>query len=192
MGRVEPTQTALAIAMTKGTGLYPRDLLMRQMSGGIYDIFDENGRNYQVRQRFTETVVFQGVILELTASLSLPSGVGVFPDWPLPVLDTAGFWDLLNPKFITIPAGINVVELFAGATTTGTTALFEAAIFAAVLPLPAESTGQGFNVNAKNAITGPITVNPGDQFRVRFTSSNANATRTDRRAFFALNVLDAD
>ena len=192
MGRVAPTQTALAIAMTLGTGLYPRDLLMRQMSGGLYDIIDEDGINVQIRQRFRETKVFQGVILELTGTHTFIAGAASFVTWPLPVLDTLGFWDVTQPDRITIPVGINVVEMTAGLVLTPDGNRFDVLILPVSGAVGVEANGIGQNVNSKIAHSGPWKVTAGEQFRVRGFSNATRTTATFRRQFFTLNVLDAD
>jgi hypothetical protein len=192
MGKVAPTQSALAIRMTLGTGLYPRDLLMRQMSGGIYDIIDEDGRNYKVRQRFRETKVFQGVILELAVMKTFTANIASFVTWPLPVLDTLGFWDVTQPDRIIIPEGINVVEVTAGLAVTPNGARLLTSIFKTALPLAGESSVIGQNLVSGQAFSGPIPVVVNDIFRLRGFCNATRTTDANRRQFLALNVLDAD
>lgn len=187
-----PSQMALAIDMTKGTGLYPRDLLLRQMSGGIYDIITGEGVNYQPRSYFRESKVFQGVVLELDAPMTFAAGVRVFPIWPLPILDTLGFWDVGDPSWITIPAGINVVELFTGFMLTPSGQGFDLAIWNQVPKVMGETFNSGLTLSGGVALTGPIPVVEGNQFRIAAISDQTRDTDPTRRNFFSLNVLEAD
>ena len=190
--QVEPTQQALAIAMTKGTGLYPRDLLLKVMSGNLYDMIDEDGVNIQIRQRFRSTVVFQGVILELVVMKTFTANVASFVTWPLPVLDTAGFWDVASPTLITIPPGFNVVEVSGAISVTPNSGKLLVSIFKTALPLAGESSNIGFNLISSQAQSGPIPVIAGDTFSLRGVCSATRTTDANRRTYLALNVLDAD
>ena len=185
-------QIKLAMIMTKGTGLYPRDLLLRQMSGGIFDIHMEDGRHYLPRTFFRETKMFQGVILELDVMITFTANTPRFVDWPLPVLDTAGFWDVAAPSFITIPEGINVVEVTAGISVTPNGGKLLTSIFKTALPLAGESSVVGQNLISGQALSGPIPVVAGDVFRLRGFCSLTRATDANRRTYLSLNVLDAD
>jgi hypothetical protein len=111
------------------------------MSGGIYDIFTGEGEHYLPRTFYREKTVFQGVILELAAPTTFFANVSKFVVWPLPVLDTLGFWDVANPTFITIPEGVNVVEMSAGLTITPDGGKFECLIFGSTTPGMAQSDG---------------------------------------------------
>ena len=123
--RLWPDQIKLAMIMTKGTGLYPRDLLLRQMSGGIYDIFTGDGVHYRPTSLPREDVMFQGAILQLDANQVLPIQAFTKISWPLPVLDTMGFWDMAQPTRLTIPEGVEVVALSAGWVSVESEALGE-------------------------------------------------------------------
>jgi len=187
-----PTQMVQAIAMTKGTGLYPRDLLLRQMSGGMFDIIDEDGVNYQPRTDRRETVVFQGVILQLATPITFVANIAQFVTWPLPVLDTLGFWSAGAPTLITVPPGINVVELHCGISVTPNSGNLLQSIFATALPLAAETSNEGWNLISGQASSGPVPVIAGDVFSLRGVCSKTRTTDPNRRTFLALNVLDAD
>ena len=190
--RVWHEQIKLAMIMTKGTGLYPRDLLIHQMSGGMYDVYMEDGRHYLPRAFFRETKMFQGVILELDVMKTFAANVASVVSWPLPVLDTLGFWNVAAPTLITIPEGINVVELHGAISVTPDSGKLLATIFKTALPMAGESTTIGFNIISCQAASGPIPVVAGDTFWLRGVCTLTRTTEPSRRTFLALNVLDAD
>ncbi len=190
--RVEPTQQNLAIRMTKGTGLYPRDLLLRQMAGGIYDVIRSDGRAIQARKRFRETVMFQGVILELAAPQALPALTRTTFTWPLPVLDTLGFWNAGAPTRITIPAGVEIVaftggwaDVSAGPGAGMATQIFKNGAFFA--KAATTNTGSPAMVIARGAT--PVIA--GDFFELNVLPNLAQLAAGDTRTFFTLNVLQA-
>lgn len=191
--RLEPTQQNLAIAMTKGTGLYPRDLLLRQMAGGIYEVILSDGQVVQARKRFRGTVMFQGVILHLLVNQVLVPNVATLITWPLPLLDTLGFWNAGAPTRITIPDGIQVVEFDAGWGGVVSTPnqrqrveIFKNGIIYRVQ--------DGFSVSTPNQTvsSGPDVVNVGDFFEVKIFCPLAQSAFGANRTFFTLNVLQAD
>ncbi len=190
---VEPTQQNLAIAMTKGTGLYPRDLLLRQMSGGMYRVITADGREIKPAKRFRETAVFQGAILELSAAQSLPAGANTPIIWPLPVRDTNGFWSAATPTLLTIPDGVGVIAIEAG--------------WRATLSLPNNNTSPNIlhngvltavsaariSGNSAGVVTkGAVIVVPGDTLEFRIFTSAANFAEGGPQTHFTLNVLEAD
>ena len=185
-------QIKLAMVMTKGTGLYPRDLLLGQMSGGIFDIHMEDGRHYLPRTFFRETKMFQGAILQLDAPRALPANTIVTFSWPLPILDTLGFWDVATPDRLTIREGVEVVELFAGWAAVG------AAGTNRNLTLIYKNGGllRGINwqsiLDPNDAVaTGPLKVDPGDFFQAKALYGSATSALGNERTFFSLNVLGA-
>jgi len=189
---LQPTQMSLAIDMTKGTGLYPRDLLLRQMSGGIYDLYDENGRHYLPKTDYRETKVFQGVILQLAATTVFTANIAKFLTWPLPIIDTLGFWSVSAPTLITIPEGVTMVELHCGISVTPDSGNLLTSIFATSLPLAAETSNEGWNLISGQASSGPVPVIAGDTFSLRGVCSKTRTTDPNRRTFLSLNVLGAD
>ena len=189
---VEPLQQNLAIAMTKGTGLYPRDLLLRQMAGGTYTMLQPGGREIIPRRLFREKKMFQGVILEFTATQNLPGLVNTILVWPLPVIDTLSFWSAGNPTRITIPAGIEAVEFtggwadVSGGPVTGMQTSFR--------KNGTEYTRAGTTGTGSPAMTiarGPTPVALGDFFEMAVRPNLAQVAAGDTRTFFTLNVLQA-
>lgn len=190
--KLEPSQQALAIAMTLGTGLYPRDLLLRQMSGGIYDLFTGDGVHYQPRSFFRETVMFQGVILEKTAPQTLPIAALTTLSWPLPVIDTLGFWNVAAPTRITIQEGIEVVEFSAGWGSVASIGNIVTVIVIMKDGVVVKVSGATISGNQANVVvSGPWKVEDGDFFEAAIFVSKASQTTGTAQTFFSMNVLQA-
>lgn len=191
--RVDPRQQALAIAMTKGTGLYPRDLLVKSMAGGIIDIIEADGSNPQPGRRFRETKVFQGCILQLTSNITFTANIALFPSWPTPVKDTLGFWDISAPTEIKIPAGVNVVELVGQIAVSPDPGSFDLHIarISDGLVVAADNSDTWLQMGM-SCQTGPMVVTAGDRFRLRGVTAVTRSTTLSRRNYFSCNVLDAD
>ena len=191
--RIEPTQQNLAIAMTKGTGLYPRDLILKQMSGGLYDIVFEDGTNPQYARPFRETVVFQGAILELTANQNIPVGVVHPITFPLPVRDTALFWSAANPTRLTIPVGMNIVMLTCGWGSVDIEPTNDSRTFISkngVTGIGQVKTRTG-RVGTTSTL-GPLTVVTGDFFELEILQNQVGPVAAAAGAYLTLQVLDAD
>jgi len=185
-------QQNLAIAMTLGTGLYPRDLLLRQMAGGIYHLITQDGREILPNRRFLETVVFQGAILELTSNLVLPAAVPVTVIWPLPVRDTNGFWNAGFPTRLTVPADVTVIELSVGSVATQVfTNEYRTDIIDQFAKVVARIQITTVFPMGSTASTGPMVVTPGDFFEVSLQHNSGATLQAASRCFFALKVLEA-
>lgn len=189
---VEPTQQNLAIAMTLGTGLYPRDLLLRQMAGGMYELIASNGQILESRRRWRETVVFQGAILENTAVQVLGTSVWRALIWQLPVIDTQGYWNVANPTELTIPEGVEIVGVAVSLAAVGAGA--EANMTMRILL-------NGVDVGSiKTRITGflrlscargGMVVLPGDIVTVEVFVDQARSSQADPSTSLTLTVLQA-
>lgn len=181
---------AAAIELTKGTGLYPRDIMLRAMSKGLIDFVDENGVLIQNRERRIEPVTFQGAWTRPTANITIGTGAFVAPNWPLPVIDTFGFWSAGQPDRFTIPAGFEIIQLHAAATQSTGAGGRMVAFFEIVggAPFGGASTENPTTVTIA-AASGPIVVQEGDQVRVKFFMQNGGTIGSTGVSFFALTVL---
>ncbi len=189
---IEPTQQNLAIAMTLGTGLYPRDLILKQMSGGMYELITDDGQVIPARKRFRGPKVFQGLILQLTANAVLTINIVNTIVWPLPVLDTDGFWNAGDPTKITIPAGIDVVTLAAawrGIASAGVHRQISLINHNGVITTATDWTADGNP--AGGTVRGALVVAEGDTFDFGILCSKAASARGDEGTFFTLTVLQA-
>lgn len=178
--------------MTLGTGLYPRDLLLRQMSGGMYAVILSDGREIEPRKRFLEDKVFQGAILEKDATQSIPISLTTIISWPLPVLDTNGFWNAGAPTRLTVPAGVEIVEIvcgWRGVTNVGNS-LSILLIMRNGISITRLEVGTS-GAPAGTITRGPIPVVEGDYFEFALFLTKANTVFGDLRTFMSLNVEQA-
>jgi hypothetical protein len=189
--RVAPSQQKIAIEAVKQTGLYPRDVLLNAMSGGIFEPIRQDGQIIRMRKPFLEDVVFQGAILNLDSVKTLPVGVYTTIIWPLPVLDTAGLWSIANPERLTIPAGVNVVRIEAGwhksnLVQTGTVvpAIRKNGVWISRFPHRSEGWPGG------NVVSGARVVEEGDYFDFQIFVEDASETGEFQECFFSLQILD--
>ena len=181
---------AAAIHATRNTGLYPRDVIVRAMGTGLIDIIEPDGTLVQYRQDGIEPVSFQGAILELVTPIAIPASTVVIMTWPLPVIDTASFWDISAPTRITIPFGVTVVDV--------SIRTFEALSKTGQLIVLAYKNGAslgraGYNAAAHHGeswSSGPLSVVEGDyfEFGVYMTYSGGSAQAGGLTAF-SINVL---
>lgn len=190
--RADPGQQTIAIRATKGTGLYPRDLLIALMSGGMVDPIFPDGSVVQAARQFRRKIMFQGVILQLVANQALIPNVATLITWPLPVLDTAGFWNVAAPDRLTIPAGIEVVKINAGWGGVVSTPnqrqrveIFKNGAFYRVQ--------DGLSVSTPNQAvsSGADAVLAGDFFQVKLFCPIAQSAIAGNRTYFTLDVLQA-
>lgn len=162
----EPSQMAKAIAMTKGTGLYPRDLLLRCMAGGIIQPVTASGRVMQVMRKVVTPVSWQGFALNLNANWNIGIGVSGSPDWPLPIRDSLGFWSVASPKLITIPPGVDWMQINASGMCP---VLFNGNLTCFIVRSDGKHMARNDNVGNSNhgvsCTTGPIPVVAGETFQ---------------------------
>lgn len=190
--RIVASQQNMAIAMTLRTGLYPRDLILRQMAGGMYDIVLPDGREIRYRRFFRETKMFQGCSVELLASVAITANVQRTIPWPLPVLDTAGFWDVASPTRFTIPAGIEIVSFTGGwkAANTGSQ-VREIILILKNGAVWAESDCRSWATPSTTISRGATPVIAGDYFELAVEISQGLDLPGDQRTFFTLNIEQA-
>ena len=187
------SQQVAAIEMTKGTGLYPRDLLLKCMSGGIIAPITAEGRELQYRRQRVDPVAFQGFVLRLTADQNI--GLSSFTPiiWPLPYRDTAGFWDVTQPDRITIPPGVTMIQMFSQHLASGA---WNGQAIAQIKDPAGVSWGRGDNVgNTSHGLacgTGPIVVTPGQQFQnLAWNNVWGILQGTQQNTWFAGVVMEA-
>lgn len=181
-----------SIKAARGTGLYPRDILIKAMGTGLFDAIDEDGNFITKRWDFWEPVMFQGVFSQLASNVSLPGGVLVTVQWPLPTLDTMSFWDAANPTRFTIPEHVEVVELTFTTMSTGSAGGAHVMyIRKNGTTLVARLEWSGSSFFSQSLKTVPLAVSPGDYFEAEAFSSNSMTLVAGDAAAFGLNVLQA-
>lgn len=191
MPYIDAGQMSLAIDAAKGTGLYPRDIIMNAMAGGFLEFEMPDGRLIKYRKPFLEDVMFQGCTLQKDATQTLVASAFTTLTWPLPLFDTAGFWNIAEPTRITIPANVSIVRLSgffapnAGLTTS-------------VLAIDINKNGTKIvrfqNTNSSSpfsgVFSGPRDVVEGDYFELVIWADVAQTTSPDPTTFFSLEVLE--
>lgn len=186
------SQQVAAIEMTKGTGLYPRDLLLKCMSGGIIAPITAEGRELEYKRIRVDPVSWQGFALNLQANWTIGVGVLGAPDWPLPTRDDLGFWSPANPSYITVPPGVNWMQFYAGGMCT---VVFNGNLVvlirdnAVVDHCRAEAGGN--TSHGATVSTGPVPVVAGQIFQANwFFTGGGTLEGTNRNTFFAGVVLE--
>jgi len=181
-----------AMMASKGTGLYPRDVLMMQLTRSNVVIEDEPGHLLTQRTQGIWQVSFQGARLELAANTSLPTNTEVTPAWAMPIIDTAGLWAASNPNRLVIPGGVNIVRVEAGMNLTAILSVtLHVRVFLNGVRIANVSMGPANTAAGPNVSTGPLPVEPGDIIEARFqSSSNATLAKVDP-TYLSLEILDA-
>lgn len=191
--RVDPHQAKLAIEVTKDTGLLPRDILMAAMAANLYDLELEDGRIITKRPNRLYPVMFQGFMLQLAVNQVLPLNTLTTLAWPLPVRDTAGFWNPAEPDRITIPPGVKQMIFFAGwQGALGSNARH----FLQIRNPPniqSARTDHPDGANCSLAIsTGPVEVTPGEQWTWEIFQSGHYDAIGFPSTFFSGQVIGTD
>ena len=184
-----PSQQRMAIEATKGTGLYPRDLLMKSAAGGLFSLSLPDGTKITPRRKAIYMAGFQGARLRLNSNQSAPQGSNLFIGWDAPDVDTAGMWDVANPDRLTIPTGVNLVEITAGARlTSGSGDVFYAIRRNDGVDVAMVQTTGGM-VGRVAFTTGPLAVLPGQYFRLRlFINSQSRTIEAATGTWFAATI----
>lgn len=181
-----------AIDWTKGTGLYPRDLVTMALKGNLAEMVFEDGSTVKGRTEELECLVFNGAVLELDADVVLAASVVLAPVWPLPVVDTFSFWNAGIPTVLTIPTGVSMVQLtMGGRISSGALNGYLGFITDKAGSVVAMQESQAVGFQSVTVNTGPMPVRGGDFFTANFLSVLSRTLRSTDRPFFSLQVLEA-
>jgi len=182
-----------AIQATKGTGLYPRDVLMAGMGAGLVDLIDPVTGPVTYKRQGLYPVSFQGAILPKTANQAIGAGVYTAVTWALPNIDTAGIWNGGVPSRLTIPPGVNVVRVEGQLSCTVATAVLTAVrLLKNGATALADNRYGSIERGACFFDSGAIVVANGDylEFQVNYAAARTLAGGLLCRA--NLEILDAD
>lgn len=133
---------------------------------------------------------FNGAIIRPTVTVNVAAGVPTVPSWPLPVLDTFGFWSVANPGRFTIPAGVEIIRLDANAVALASTTqrIFVRFVHNGVFRGAYTNYGAAGTAGA-NTSSGPMVVNAGDFVELSvFLQLTAQLAGTGD-TYFSLTVL---
>lgn len=181
-----------AITLSKGTGLYPRDVQMMAMTGGLFAIPTESGAVLQHKRVGLYEVSFQGAYTEFATPQTLPGSPISSIVWPLPLINTIGAFDPGQPTRFTIPDGVNIVRLSTGLSIPGGLSF---RMFLAIRKNGTTSVAQidynGSDNRSAAVVSGPIPVVTGDYFEVLYFCNKSTTYQPGPTCHFALEVLDA-
>jgi len=190
--RAHGSQIAQSMKITKGTGLYPRDLIIRAIGVGLIDVIEEDGQVSTYRQGGIEPVSFQGAIVQLAAPIAVPPNTTTVMTWTLPLKDTGLFWSVANPTRLTIPADVTIVRLTARS-------LERVSRNGQMIVLVAKNGAAEFGRSGFNAIafhgeswhSGAIVVVPGDYFEMSLFMTYAGNAPAGDLTQFSIEILEA-
>jgi len=190
MNQVDPSQMKIAIEAAKGTGFYPRDLLMNAISGGIIEVVFPDGVVLTSSQYFLEDVVFQGARVVRTSNLTIPNATLFTVDFESPILQTTPIWDAGNPERLTVPVGVSVVSVESGLQSL----VNQSGLWVHQIEdqTGVRYTGAGsefFGFRNIYASTGPIPVVAGDYFVVKTFTVGARQLTAGPGVFFSMTLL---
>jgi len=120
--RCDAGQMIEAMERTKGTGLYPRDLLAKFIPPCPLLITTPDGTAITKEQPGVFPVAFQGARVERTTAQTLAAGVLTTMIWQAPIIDTAALWSAGAPTRLTVPPGVSKIRIEAGLITNSATA----------------------------------------------------------------------
>lgn len=190
--RAPGTQMASAIAITKNSGLYPRDILIRMMAGNLGSIPMDDGSERTKASLEIKPVTFQGARTDLLTPATLTANVAYFIDWPLPVFDPLGIWNVGLPKRLTVPVGVSVVRITGAiSTTAGGVHKYRFLIYKNGLPYARLEAGWAFS-NGGTIDSGPDWCVPGDYYELRITIDRNGSLLAGAWTNFAMEILTAE
>lgn len=190
LNHVDPGQMKIAIEAAKGTGFYPRDLLMHAASGGMIEIVFPDGKVMTSGRRFLEEKMFQGCTLHKDTKQLLIAGAFATLSWPLPVFDTAGFFDAAANTRITIPPNVSIVSLVGGFRTDNR--VTSGSVVLQILKNGSEFLRFQFSYSTWpicGLFSGPRPVLEDDYFEMQVYATNQQETSDNGQTFFSLEVL---
>jgi len=189
--RVPSTQIDAAIQTARGTGLYPRDLLMAAMRAGVVDIVTAEGELIINKQYYLEEVMFQGARLQRTGSLGIAATTETVITWQQSPILTVPIWPAPTPTRLEVPTNVNMVRLQGGVRSTANVAGIRQVLFrnqagVLVATQSADSTGR-LNFQCDS---GPIPVAPGNWFDMRVFLGAAGTLEAASSTFFSMEILN--
>lgn len=189
--RAPPSQMRSAIEITKNSGLYPRDILMRMMAGNLGDIPLSDGRILTKATKRIDPVSFQGAIQNNTVAQPITANVTTNLLWQLPVFDPLGFWSIAAPNRLTIPENISMIRIDAGARiTNGGVGILRVIIRHNGSDIPRGTSGNATHAGT-TVSTGPIPVTPGDYFELWLNTNRTGSTYIGPTTYLSATILTA-
>jgi len=182
---------ATAIEITRNSGLYPRDLLMRMMAGNLGSLPLADGSILTKATKRIEPVTFQGSTLALTSNLAVPASTFTPITWPVPLIDKLGMWSAGAPTRLTIPANVTIITVWGGiVASAGANQLVLHRIWknGAEINIVANT---GIALNSTFLQSAALPVVAGDYFELVNWCSRASNLLAGLKTYFSLDVLEA-
>jgi hypothetical protein len=181
-----------AIEIAFHSGLYPKDILTSAAAGNMYDIYLEDGSEIQKYVPKVEEHVFTGCRLWRTTAQSIPANTWTAIQYQQALIDTSGFFDLSNPSRITIPTGVNVIEITAGVWLPNvSTANVQARIISSGGVVYAQTANMGMNEQRWQITAPAFATGPGIWFELQINCNQARSFSAGEHTAIVCNVLDS-
>jgi len=182
-----------AIKAAKGTGLYPRDILMRATGESLIDLYEPDGTPITYKKQGIFPVSFQGLITQKNATQSIPAATYTPVTWPLPQVDTAGIYNGSTPTRFTVPQGVNLWRIEATFWTTVATAVLIACQLRRNGTTVLRDDRKGSTERGQIAFdSGPMQVTAGDYYELLILYQNARTLQGTEITRASVEILDAD
>lgn len=195
MGRIkyaDARATDVAIKASRGTGFYPRDLMMAAYSGTIIGPIDVPDGQITVKKRGIFEVSFQGARFEATANKAMGNGSFTPPDYADPVIDTAGMIDPAQPTGLVVPTHVEIINVTGGFLSSGSTgSRCRGQIIKNGTDLLCWWDGSSSGTRGMVLSTGPIPVVPDDFLEVQWYSNSNWTVLGAPQTFIAAEILAA-
>jgi hypothetical protein len=188
---MDPYTASAAIAQAGGTGLYPRDLVIKAMAGNIADLVFLSGQIITKRRYFLEPVMYQGARVQRVSNLSIPANTQTVIAWEQPIIDTAALFSLAAPTRLTIPAGVTRINALAGFyVTTGAINNCYAAIRRNGSIIIGGFAAQAANTKNFGCTTGPVNVAAGDYIEAICLVQTVGTLQARIESYFACDLIE--
>jgi hypothetical protein len=189
---VDPSQLDAAIKLAKGSGLYPNDLIMSAMMRGLYVFNKANGRQLQPFNYKLEVCTMQGARLAKTAAQAVAAATNTVMTWGAASLNNALMWDPAQPTRLTVPTGVQIIELYAAIGVTAAAAHHaQVWINKNGATNIAQQSVNDTQLSFIQVSSGPLVVVAGDYFECLTLSGLAGTVNVDARNYFAAQILQA-
>jgi len=188
--QAEPGLIILAQALALGTGLYPRDILIKAIAGTLYEIQLPDGSIIAYRPTQVEPTMWNGIKLSRTTNLPIASSTFTFIPWQSLDLDQGLIWNPLDPNFIIIPDEVAVVEITAGVVCANASArAMGLEVVRSDGVIIASNSNSSMIDQAGCLTTGPIPVVIGERYGVRVWFSGTVTVLPRSQTFVSATVL---
>ena len=180
-----------AMEQAKGSGLYPRDVLVQAMLVGQADVAETNGDYISYKEFFLEEAVFQGCTAQRTAGQAIGAGAETAIIWQQPIIQTVPILNPATPTRLVVPTNVNIVNITASVRSTAAVASPHFLIIRdqAAQIKAAISTAYTGAVNL-TCQTGPIYVTPGNWFDMRVFFGGAGTVQAVPQTTFGMEILN--